>query len=224
MSLLAGAGTLDQTSLWQVARRTGELDLRAALGFKPFLTDLAGRSDLTPIERAAVAQVSAWDGPAFYPDGAERDSGGTETGKVAGAGFPILSAWFHALESKVAAPVFGPVVGGSDAAAGLRAFTRTPQTTSPEFEFFDDYDAFLYSVLSGRAHAAGYLGGASAADISRAALDQAIGELGKDQGDDPSKWRSPMPQIQFESLDVSDVPPIPWENRGTWGQAVAFGG
>ena len=37
-----------------------------------------------------------------------------------------------------------------------------------------DYDAFLYNVLSGYAHGAGYLGGSWASDVSRAALDDAI--------------------------------------------------
>jgi hypothetical protein len=222
MSLLATQPSFDQTSLWQAARRTGELDLRATLGFKPFLTQLATRGDLTPIERAAIAQVAAWDGTAFYPDGAERDASGAETGNVAGAGFPILSAWFHALESRVAAPVFGPVIDSSPADAGLRTFTQTPQTTSPEFEFFDDYDAFLYNALTGYAHGANYLGGASVSDVSRAALDDAIAKLRADQGNDPSHWRSPMPQINFQSLDVGGVPSIPWENRGTWGQALAL--
>src|SRR5438045_4119120 len=99
---------------------------------------------------------------------------------------------------------------------------RPPQTTSPELEFFNDYDAFLYAVLSGSAHAADYLGGASVSDASRAALDDAIAGLRKDQGEDPAKWRSSMPQIQFQSLDVAGVANIPWENRGTWGEAVAL--
>ena len=35
-----------------------------------------------------------------------------------------------------------------------------------------------------------------------------------------TKWRAPMPQITFQELDVGAVGTIPWENRGTWGQAV----
>ena len=31
-----------------------------------------------------------------------------------------------------------------------------------------------------------------------------------------------MPQIQFQSLDVADLKPVPWENRGTWGEAIAI--
>ena len=78
--------------------------------------------------------------------------------------------------------------------------------------------------VKGYAHGAGYLGGASVSDVSRAALDDAIAGLRKDQGDDPAKWRSPMPQIQFQSLDVASVPSMPWENRGTWGEAIALPG
>jgi penicillin amidase len=58
MSLLAARRSFDLAAAWGVARRTGELDLRATLGFKPFITALAKRSDLTPIERAAVAEVA----------------------------------------------------------------------------------------------------------------------------------------------------------------------
>jgi penicillin amidase len=207
---------------WHVARRTGELDLRERLGFRRFLVGLRHRRGLTAIERAAIRQVARWDGTAFYPDGAERSRSGGETGRVAAPGFAILSAWFHALESRAAAPVFGPVTGGDDAAAGLRSFTRTGSTTSPEFEFFDDYDAFLYSVLTGRARHARYLGGGTPASVSRAALDDAIAALRRRQGSDPARWRAPMPQIQFQSLDVADLPSVPWENRGTWGEAIAL--
>jgi hypothetical protein len=221
-SLLAAQPRLDQIALWQVARRTGELDLRATLGFKPFLAGLASRADLSATERAAVTLVSGWDGTAFYPDGAERTASGQETGNVASPAFAILNAWFAALESRVAAPVFGPVVDGQNAEAGLRAFTETPATTSPQYEFYDDYDEFLYDVLTGRAHAAGYLGGLSAFDVSRLALGDAVRQLSASQGNDPARWRAPMPQINFQALDVAGVPSIPWENRGTWGQAVAL--
>jgi hypothetical protein len=83
-----------------------------------------------------------------------------------------------------------------------------------------DYDAFVYNVMSGYAHGGAYLGGRSPLAVSREALDQAIAQLRSKQGTDPSKWRAPMPMIDFQSLDVAGVPSIPWENRGTWGQAV----
>ena len=108
------------------------------------------------------------------------------------------------------------------AAAGVRAYTQTGQTTSPEFEFFDDYDAFLYNALTGRAHRARYLGGGTSSSVSEEALDDAIARLRAQQGGDPARWRAPMPQIQFQSLDVADLPPVPWENRGTWGEAIAI--
>jgi penicillin amidase len=211
--------TLDQA--WQVARRTGELDLRATLGFKPFLTRL-GRAKLNPAERAAVRLVAAWDGTAFAPGGVEKDAGGKPTGKVAAPAFAIIEAWFKALERRAGARIFRPALGGSDVAASVRVFTQTPPTTSPEFEFYDDYDEFLYDMLTGRARAADYLGGGGATAVSLAALHDAIAVLTKAQGPDPAKWRADMPQIAFRALDVSEIPTIAWENRGTWGQAVSF--
>jgi penicillin G amidase len=222
MELLARGGRFTPTRLWRVARRTGELDLRARLGFKPFLTRLR-RLHLRPIERAAVAQVARWDGVAFYPGGAERGPSGTPTGRVAAPGFAIFSAWFHALEDRLGAAVFRPALGAGSVAQRVRAFTQTPQTTSPEFEFFNDYDAFLYNALTGRARGADYVGRRSALAVSRRALDRAINSLEAAQGPKPSRWRAPMPQIEFQSLDVADIPSIPWENRGTWGQAIALG-
>ena len=91
-----------------------------------------------------------------------------------------------------------------------------------QFEFFNDYDAFLYNVLTHRARGARYLGHGGALAVSRAALDDAIAALRSKQGSDPSRWRAPMPQIQFQSLDVADLPSVPWENRGTWGEAIAL--
>ena len=223
IALLRAGARLNQTTLWQVARRTGELDLRDTLGFRPFLTALSGRADLTPLERAAVAQVKAWDGTAFYPDGAERNSSGTETGKVRHPGFAVMSAWFHALDAGVGQSVFQPVTGSTDTKAGVLAFTQHA-AGSPEFEFFDDYDAFLYNVMAGRTRSgASYLGGRSVSDVSKAALDVAVAGLSQAQGGTPSAWRADMPQIVFVALDVSSIPNIPWENRGTWGQAVDFG-
>jgi penicillin amidase len=223
MALLGAGLPLDQTTLWQVARRTGELDLRDTLGFRPFLTSLAGRADLTPVERAAVAEVAAWDGTAFYPGGAERDSSGIETGKVKYPAFALLSAWFHALDASVAQGVFQPVTGNANTKDGVLVFTQHA-AGSPEFEFFDDYDAFLYNVMAGRTQSGtDYLGGQSASDVSKAALDVAVAQLSQAQGTTPSAWRADMPQIVFTALDVSSIPNIPWENRGTWGQAVDFG-
>ena len=226
MSLLAARPVFDLAAAWGVAKRTGELDLRATLGFKPFITDLAKRSDLTPVERAAVAQVAGWDGTAFYPDGAERDSAGQPTGNVASPAFPIMDAWFDAIEHKVAEPLFGPALAGvgPDAETSVRTLTQTPGTTSPKYEFFDQYDAFVYDVLRGTTRDTGYLGGASVSDVSRAALHDAVAQLSASQGNDPARWRAPMPQINFMALDVSSIPSIPWENRGTWGMAIELGG
>src|SRR5439155_5336356 len=54
MSLLRRhRGRLDLDALWGVARRTGELDLRATLGFKPFVTRLRRVRGRSPTERAA---------------------------------------------------------------------------------------------------------------------------------------------------------------------------
>jgi penicillin amidase len=218
MNMLRGHRRFSLTALWQMARRVGELDLRARLGFKPFLTRLRKRFRLSRIERAAVRQVASWDGTAFYPDGAQPLSGGGFD--VRSPGFAILDAWFRALEKRVAARIFGPVVGAADPAAAVQAFTRTPQTMSPTYEFFSDYDQFLYNVMTGYARGTHYLGRQTPLVVSRTALDDAIAQLRASQGRNPARWRAPMPMIDFQALDVSGVPSIPWENRGTWGEAI----
>jgi penicillin amidase len=226
MSLLKAHGVFDLATAVGVAKRTGELDLRATLGFRPFITALARRSDLSPIQRAAVRQVAAWDGTAFYPDGAERNGSGQPTGKVASPGFAIMDAWFDAIEHEVASPLFGPALAGtgSDPEAGLRSLTQTPGTISPRYEFFDQYDAFVYNVLSGRTRDHRYLGQMSVSDVSLAALRTAVTHLSASQGNNPGAWRADMPMIAFMALDVSSIPSIPWENRGTWGMAIELGG
>ena len=50
-----------------------------------------------------------------------------------------------------------------------------------------------------------------------------MAQLTQAQGTDVSAWRADMPQIVFQAVDVSNIQNIPWENRGTWGQAVDFG-
>ena len=119
--------------------------------------------------------------------------------------------------------VFQPATGSADTKAGVLNFTQHA-AGSPEFEFFDDYDAFLYNVMAGRTTSGtDYFGGQSASDVSKAALDVAVAQLSQAQGNTPAAWRADMPQIVFVTLDVSSIPNIPWENRGTWGQAVDFG-
>jgi penicillin amidase len=225
MNLLrAHRGRFTLTALWQVAKRAGELDLDDTLGFRPFLTALRSLR-LTAIERQAVDQVAAWNGVAYYPDGAERNPDGSLTGKVTAPGYAVFLAWFHALRALAGATVFNPALGPGAVANLVEAFTITPGTTNSEFEFFSSYDAFLYNAMAGRTRGAGYFGPhGSALAQSRAALDQAIGELSASQGSDPSHWRAPMPEITFFSLDLPTIPTIPWENRGTWGQAVALTG
>jgi hypothetical protein len=223
MDLLRAHRRFSRTQIWHVARRTSELDLRATLGFRPFLVRLR-RLDLRPIEQKAVSQVRRWHGLTFYPAGAERDGSGHLTGKVAAPGFAIFSAWFRALEARAAGPIFHRALGRGSVAQEVRSFTQTPQTTSPKYEFFDDYDAFLYNAMARRTRGSGYFGAGSPLRVSRLALDAAIKRLSKQQGRHPSRWRARLPKIHFQSLDVADIPPIPWENRGTWGQVVALGG
>ena len=218
MDMLRGHRRLGLTSLWRMAERVGELDLRATLGFKRFLAELPRRFRLSAIERSAVAQVADWDGTAFYPAGAQELPGGRF--EVRSPGFAVLDAWFAALENIVAERIFGPVVGSQGVGAAVQAFTRTPQTTSPEYEFFSDYDEFVYNVMTRYARGARYLGEASPLEASRQALDQAIAGLAAKQGTNPADWHAAMPMIDFQALDVSGVPPIPWENRGTWGEAI----
>jgi len=222
MRLLAQhRGGFTPTALWNVGERTGELDLRDTLGFKPFLTRLRALR-LRPIERQAIAQVVAWNGVAFYPAGAEHAPDGTLTGNVAAPGFAIFEAWYHALEARLGAPVFEPVLAKGNVASQIQGFTLTPGTTNPEYQFFNDYDEFVYDVMSGHARGAKYFGRGSARSVSRAALDEAIAALSASQGPDPSRWRAAMPQTNFFALDVANVPSIPFENRGTWAQAVTL--
>ncbi|MFL5824831.1 MAG: penicillin acylase family protein [Solirubrobacteraceae bacterium] len=221
MNMLGGRRRFTPTALWHMARRVGELDLRQTLGWRRFLTELPSHYHLSATERAAVKLVARWDGTAFYPAGAQRTHGHL-TGRVRSPGFDILSAWFSNLENLVARHVFGPVLGQAHPASELQFYTRSPATSSPQFEFFDDYDAFVYNVMTGYARGAHYLGRRGPLGISRLALDQAIKQLRRTGGSQPARWHARMPMIQFQALDVSGVPSIPWENRGTWGQAITL--
>src|SRR5207253_280808 len=93
----------------------GRVDWR---GFwsKRLLSSLRG---LTPLERNVVGIVNAWNGSAFYP-------GGACGAQVCSPAFPIMEAWFKALEARAGAAVFGPALGNKPVADAVRAFTRTP--------------------------------------------------------------------------------------------------
>ncbi|MEA2452440.1 MAG: hypothetical protein QOG04_1150 [Actinomycetota bacterium] len=54
----------------------------------------------------------------------------------------------------------------------------------------------------------------------RRSLHAAVGALSRRFGSNLAKWHWPTDYIEFEPLGALEVDPIPWENRGTYNQAI----
>lgn len=60
----------------------------------------------------------------------------------------------------------------------------------------------------------------SCAKMVRRAFNKAVAKVTKAQGADPGSWTAPADHVTFDAVGAMDLPPIPWQNRGTWNHAV----
>jgi hypothetical protein len=69
-----------------------------------------------------------------------------------------------------------------------------------------------------------YLHGRSVRSVVLAALDRSIASLTKDYGSDPAAWRDLHPRSTIDSLTgvIGPSRTMPYEDRGSWVQVVAF--
>jgi hypothetical protein len=69
-----------------------------------------------------------------------------------------------------------------------------------------------------------YLHGRSVATVVLAALDRSVAALTKAYGADPSAWRDPHPRSTIKSLTgvIGPSRTMPYQDRGSWVQVVAF--
>lgn len=60
----------------------------------------------------------------------------------------------------------------------------------------------------------------SCAKMVRRAFTKAVAKVTKAQGADADSWTAPADHVTFDAVGAMEIPPIPWQNRGTWNHAV----
>ena len=222
MNMLRGHRRFSPTTLWHMARTVGELDLRATLGLQA-VPDRAPLAFPTLADRARPPwpRWPAGTAPPSTPPDAQRTSAGRPDRKVGQPWLrdpvgvvlersrtwsppPCLDPyWATRIRRRRFSPTRARRRRRARNSSSSTTTTRSSTTSCPVTRTgLDIWEA---------EHRSRSPGGRSI----RRSLSCA-----RAQGPAPSQWHAPMPMIHFQALDVSGVPSIPWENRGTWGQAI----
>ncbi|MBV9870829.1 MAG: penicillin acylase family protein [Frankiaceae bacterium] len=202
-------------SMAKIEKTVGEDD-HAYRGYLPVLHKLRHLSGLSVTERKAVALLNHWDGRAYAPGekGGSSDRS-TPAGKVTDG--PAATV-FRAYITRVKALLF------HNLPADIRARL---DTLDPEAHQYDvtplDNDA-LGVLLPGYSAINGGLGAARRADIEKRALVQAVKVMKKRYGKAPNAWRRHHGISHVNALSgvVGPSEEMPFQDRGTWVQEVAF--
>jgi acyl-homoserine lactone acylase PvdQ len=231
---LRGGRKLDLAGLTRIVGQTGVTDIRGKL-MVPLLSRVLGRvsdPELGPL----IARLSAWNAAgAFRRD---LDGDGFEEHSAAIA---LMDAWWPRLAEAIYAPVLG-----SDLLSRLRAImgfgnapTRGANVWGTGWYGYVDKD--LRTLLGDRVRgrlSRRYCGRGSrirCRAILLSTLRAAAGEVRARLGPDPAAWRLPVhcrvrsapqecDQIQPFTAGAVSTPPLVWQNRPTFQQAVEIAG
>jgi penicillin G amidase len=205
-------------SLGRIDKRIGESDDRF-LGYRPVIRDLRHARGLSAKDRAALRLLLKWDGRAYAP-GAKGGSSplGTPAAKVTDGPAATL---FVAFTKRIKALLFGSLP------QGVRARLDTLSTESHQYDVTPlDNEALriLRPHFSGLTPLARWAHGRSRLAIERRALVDAVKAMEKRYGSSPSTWRRHHGTSPVDSLSgvVGPSTRMPFEDRGTWVQEVAF--
>jgi penicillin amidase len=199
----------------EALRRTefsiGTHDQRAP-DFKPLLTAVAGR---TAIEQRALALVRAWDATTYGKNAGTSSTSYDDVNVTDGPGPTIFRRYMDDLRDVVLKDLPHDLVVAADE-PGHHVFDGTPA------------DNLVLRILNPTASSLrpsrDYLHGRTPAAAMLAALDTTIASLTKDYGADPAAWRDKHPRSTIDSLTgvIGPSRTMPFEDRGSWVQVVAF--
>lgn len=209
----ADGGKLGLSEVVDVMRIVATQDGRA-MAIGDDMLDMS--SGLSGTAGDALARVEAWISGGAHRLDTDRDDIQDDAPAVA-----IFDAWYLKLVHKVF----------DDELGGLYDLVGTPISDDPSVNngssFFSDFSNYLDRLLgSQKGLARDYCDDRrtdreeTCAKLVKGALVQAVAKLTREQGDDPAAWTAPADHVNFGSIGGMDVPPIPWQNRGTWNHAV----
>ncbi|HMC71724.1 MAG TPA: penicillin acylase family protein, partial [Mycobacteriales bacterium] len=216
--LLETSQSLRSTDLMRIDTAIGEADMRAP-SYLPAILSLRNVTALTAKERQALKLLAGWDGRAYAP-GAPGGSSpiGTAAANVTDGPAATL---FLEVRDRIKAGLFH----------GLpTAILARLDTLGPESHRYDvtPLDNLALRVVrpgwAGLPSPAAVVGKRGPTAVLRHALDAAITSLTKQYGAKPSTWRRPHAISHLDSLTgvVGPSTTMPFEDRGSWVQEVAF--
>jgi hypothetical protein len=214
---LANGHDLTPASLMRIDRRTGEADHRY-LGYRPVIRKLSHLHGLSPLQRRARDLLTNWDGRAYAPGSPGGSSPlGTPAASVTDGPAATLFAEFADQAKRL---LFG----------SLPASIRTRlDTVSAEHQYDvtplnNDVLRILVPHISAIHELPRWAHGRSRLSIERLALIDAVKVMQNRYGNAPSSWRRPHGISSMDSLSgvVGPSVDMPFEDRGTWVQQVAF--
>lgn len=163
-----------------------------ALPFRPLLLE-ARRAPADARAARAVELVASWDGYRRDADGDRRYDA---------PGYTIFIRWWEALFAQVFDAALGPHRGRASPSVLWRVLAPERSSLEPAHD---------------------WLGGRSPDEVVMAALTDGLGSLAARFGTpDPDGWLEPVRPWVFQPIGVGRVAPIPYAERGTYQQAVAF--
>jgi penicillin amidase len=208
---LAAQPKLTPEALRATEFRVGTTDHRYA-DFQPLLTGVNGT---TAVQKQAIALVKAWGGRS-YGSGAGTSSMDYDDETVTdGPGPTVFRRWMDDLRDVVLADLPHDVVVAADNRGG-HVFDGTPAD-----------NLVLRNLVPAKSSlplSRSYLHGRSVQSVVLAALDRSIASLTKDHGADPAGWRDVHPRSTIDSLTgvIGPSRTMPYEDRGSWVQVIAF--
>lgn len=217
--LLRRAHHATARSLDRWDRRIGESDDRA-IGYLPAILSHRHDPRLTPAERQAMTLLAGWDGRAYAP-GEKHGSSPVNTPAAHATDGPAPTL-FAAVVRDLKRELFGSLP------RNLRARLDTEPTDGTHAYDVTPLDNEALRVLrpgfSGLRALPRWAQGRSRAELVAHALGAAIRQLRSTYGKRPSSWRRSHAVSDIESLTgvVGPSTQMPFEDRGTWVQHVAF--
>jgi penicillin amidase len=208
---LAAQPKLTPAALRSMEFRIGTTDHRAH-DFQPLLVGAGGT---TSVQKKAIALVRAWNGRSYGPGAGTSSSSYDDTTVTDGPGPTIFRRWMDDLRDVVLADLPHDIVVAADNRGG-HVYDGTP-ADNLVLRNLVPADSSLTLSRS-------YLHGRSVRSVVLAALDRSIASLTKDYGSDPAAWRDLHPRSTIDSLTgvIGPSRTMPYEDRGSWVQVVAF--
>jgi len=211
--LLAAQPHLTPQGLRRLEFSVGTHDQRAP-EFLPLLRGLVGD---TPSQRAALAVVRGWDGTSYGANAGTSSTTAYDENVTDGPAPTLFRQFMDDLRDEVLADLPPDIVAAADN-PGSHLFDGTPA------------DNLVLRVLrpseSSLVPSRDYLHGRTPRRAVLAALDRSVAALSQRYGADTSRWRGVHPRSTITGLTPLGPPErtMPFEDRGSWVQVVAFHG